>query len=702
MVILITSAAFCGLVAFFSYHKIEGITTVKRQVLIALRFVSLLLTLLISLNAVVYLTHHYWMKKTVVVMVDDSRSMTLKDPAGTRGEVVREILTSKQFSQLKEKFNLHMIAFGNRLSTITSPDSLQFNEYATDIDAPILEAIKQSISHPIAFAMLISDGNYNSGSDPRRDAREMPFPIYTIGVGDTLLPKDLFVRQVIAPGNIYNQKRTTVRGVISANGLAGKKVTAYLYEDRKMVDSKAIVLPEEGDIVVSFDYLPKAEGQHVLTVSVPPLTGEYDNRNNSLSVSVTVKNGKYSVLLVAGEPQSDFAFIRRNLESSEDFVVTALVQRNAQNFYEKDAGKVLSLKYDAVVLCDFPNSNSGETFGDVERLLKEQNPAVMYFAGRNFDPALVNKVYKMPVKITGFNSGESQVSISPASEEDIPISEQGIYNEIVENVQFFPPLYYQVVNCEPQNDAVVLAYPVLNGLKLKNPLFVVSLKERAATFLGYGIWKLQLMSSVSGLRPDFLHDFLTGTLRALINGNQTKQLTVKSDKLLYDPTEPISFSALLFNQAGKNVSNAAVSLVIKQNQQIKSQVILSPSGGGAYDVTTNPLPEGKYSYVATAMANGAIVGVDSGRFAVESENIEFTQTKMNVDLLKGLSAETGGKFLTPGEFFARGIDLKSEWLLPVEKSNSENFELISNLPLLIVIILTLSSEWVIRKTSGLP
>lgn len=699
---LIASVVACGLVAFFSYYKIEGLKGVKRQTLIVLRFLSLLLTVFISLNMVLYLTHHYQENKHVLVMVDDSRSMTLKDGIKTRGEVVKEILESDHFRELKKKFNLNMISFGTEVSTIPSPDSLHFNEYATDIDAPVLEAIKYSISNPIAFALLISDGNYNSGLDPRLDVNAASFPIYTVGVGDTTSRSDLVVRQVIAPINIYSGKKTVVRSVLSATGFAGRKVTAYLYEDRRLVDSRSIVLPPEGDVAVAFDYVPTMEGQHVLTVSVPPLAGEYDNRNNSLSTSVNVKKGKYSLLIVAGEPQSDFAFIKRNLELSDDFIVSSLVQRDAENFYGKDAQKMLSLKYDAVVFCDFPNSYSGQTFAVVQRLLTEQNPAVMYFAGQNFNPDLVSKIYGLPIKITGFNSGESQISVAPSSQENVPILEQEIWKKLAENAQFFPPIYYQLITCQPKNDATVLAYPVLNGVKLQNPLFVLNLNERSAAFLGYGVWKLQLMSSISGLNSDFLHDFLTSTVMTLINGNRFKQLTVRSDKTIYDPTEPVSFSALLFNQAGKNISDATVRVVVKQDGNTTSEVILTPSNDGAYDGNINPLPEGKYKYVATAFSNNAVVGADSGKFAVEPANIEFLQTRMNVDVLRGISNETGGEFLNARQFLEKGIQLKNEWLIPVDRSYSKNLEIVSNLPLLIILILILSAEWALRKIFGLP
>ena len=86
----------------------------------------------------------------------------------------------------------------------------------------------------------------------------------------------------------------------------------------------------------SFDYTPATVGTHILTVHIPPLKGEFNQRNNFASASVDVLKGEYSVLLVAGEPSPDVAFLRRNIEADEDFSLEVLVQKNGDDFYKTD------------------------------------------------------------------------------------------------------------------------------------------------------------------------------------------------------------------------------------------------------------------------------------------------------------------------------------------------------------------------------
>ena len=144
----------------------------------------------------------------------------------------------------------------------------------------------------------------------------------------------------------------------------------HLVDDEKDVESKDVKLPGDGDVEVAFDYTASAVGTHILKVYVAPQNGEVNLRNNSATATVDVMKGKYSVLLVAGEPALDVAFLRRNIESSDDFELTTLVQKDANDFYvptgengrevnasTTDPSEILSKKYDAVLLSDFPNAH---------------------------------------------------------------------------------------------------------------------------------------------------------------------------------------------------------------------------------------------------------------------------------------------------------------------------------------------------------
>ncbi|MDZ7849120.1 MAG: hypothetical protein U5L96_21695 [Owenweeksia sp.] len=45
----------------------------------------------------------------------------------------------------------------------------------------------------LAGVVMLTDGIYNRGSDPAYAARSLPFPIYSVGFGDTTVPRDLFI-----------------------------------------------------------------------------------------------------------------------------------------------------------------------------------------------------------------------------------------------------------------------------------------------------------------------------------------------------------------------------------------------------------------------------------------------------------------------------------------------------------------------------
>ncbi len=249
-----------------------------------------------------------------------------------------------------------------------------------------------------------------------------------------------------------------------------------------------------------------------------------------------------------------------------------------------------------------------------------------------------------------------------------------------------------------------LRIPFSTGLKLNTPVFLVDPANRSAAFLAYGLWRLQLMSSLSGLRSDFLQDFLVNLIRTLISGGKQKLLTVHADRKVYDPSEPVNFNALLVGQSGSPVNDATVDVNIRSEASgsVSADIMLSAMGDGGYSGGTAGLGEGKYFFTATARSGSTFLGADSGTVVVEPLNTEFVRTSMNATLLRQLASVSGGEFMTPSKFIRQGIELKPEWKESVRLANSTRFELLSSLPILAVVFLLLAAEWIMRKIWGLP
>jgi hypothetical protein len=714
--------------AYFMYHNASYLTKLQRSFLAFLRALSVFLLLLAVSNLVTDFIHFTSKKRDVFVLVDDSKSMSLTDGSVNRAKLAREVLRSAK--NLSSDFDVVPITFGSRvekMNNMKSLDSLKFDQPATDIESALDEVAKivQESSDLSAFVLLLTDGNYNTGSNPIDVARTLPIPVYAIGIGDSTNPKDIVVHQLITSPTIYAGKKSVVNAIVSSSGFGGKIVAVQLIDDGKVTDSKYVKLPDEGDVEVSFDYVPDKPGTHVLKVSVSPQKGEASDKNNSSLAIVDVLKGKHSVLLVAGEPAVDVAFIKRNIEASGDFDLETLVQRDANTFYvpmeetkhgsetsQESVTKVLSKKYDAIVLYDFPNFQSSSTFREILDVLNSSQLPFVYFAGNNFSSSEVTRLPRLPFSVESFRQGSSrnpeiQIGLSMLNSESIPAWLQPVYSLLNANVNLMPPLYFQRIESKPTNGSIPLAFPVFNSVPMNSPVFYVSQNGKSAAFLAYGLWRTQLMSSLSGLNSSFLKDLLTSLLRMLINSGKQKLLTVHADKKVYDPSELVNLNALLVDQSGAAVDGAVIDVRIRKlapdgRSLAESDVQLSGNGNGSYSGTVNGLSEGKYFYFAEAKSGQNFLGADSGTILVEPLNREFVRTSMNVDLLRQISTVTGGEFLESAQFIRDGLPVKPEWKEPVRVSNVTRFEILSSLPILVIVFVSLSVEWIMRKIWGLP
>ncbi len=689
--------------AYLMYRKLEVVTGGRKLLLGILRGISLFLLFLAMTNLVTDIVRVDFKKKNVILLVDDSKSMSVSDGSVPRPEIVGRILHSASLDSLRQVFNIESVIFGGKVLRGAGIDSLRFDQPSTDLSAAVSQAVRESSNGGTAFAVLISDGDYNRGGSPVDVARDLPFPLFTIGVGDSTAPSDVVVKQVIPAPEMYAGKKSVVKAIVGSKGYGAALVSAQLIDDGRDVSSRNVTLPSSGDVEVSFDYTPTTAGTHILKVYVPPLKGEFSRRNNSASAAADVMKGKYAILLVAGEPATDVAFLRRNIEESGDFDLKVLVQRNADAFYEKDAASVLSGKYDAAVLYDFPNGSSGRTISQVAGKLRESGIPYAYFAGPDFSTDRITGLPRLPFVPEGILDGELQVGVAPVSGETVPVSVQPLYTLLSGNVSLFPPLYYRRIQCKPSEGAVVLAAPVMSGIRLNAPLFIADPSRRSAAFLAYGIWRLQLMSPLSGLRSDFLQEFMTTLLRTLISGGKQKLLSVTTDKSVYDPSEPVNFNAFLVGQGGRPLDSARVVLTLKNRSGVTvSDIRLGPVGMGGYTGSISGLGEGKYEFVAHAASGRTFIGSDSGSVIVEPLNVEFTQTAMNASLMRQLASVSGGRFYTPSQFAREGITLEPSWKEPLRLSRSGRFELLSSLPVLLLVFILLVVEWTLRKIWGLP
>jgi pentatricopeptide repeat protein len=90
--------------------------------------------------------------------------------------------------------------------------------------------------------IILSDGRSNSGTDPLQAAeqfavnREDPFPIFTVGVGNPQMGRDIEVSQILASDVAFANDVLTVSALVSSRGFDGVRVPVELLKDGNPVE----------------------------------------------------------------------------------------------------------------------------------------------------------------------------------------------------------------------------------------------------------------------------------------------------------------------------------------------------------------------------------------------------------------------------------------------------------------------------------
>jgi hypothetical protein len=125
-------------------------------------------------------------------------------------------------------------------------------------------------------------------------------------------------------------------------------------------------------------------------------------------------------------------------------------------------------------------------------------------------------------------------------------------------------------------------------------------------------------------------------------------------------------------------------------------------GQGRYDLSIPPLPQGEYSYEASATREQLDLGSRNGTFTVGTSTIELINTVRDDALMQQISSLSGGQHFD----FRQKQDIE----LILANIQSKAIRQVTNIPLqtsrnpiwFVVLLLLLGSEWLLRKKYALP
>jgi hypothetical protein len=699
------SAVVAVALAIFAYrHTVPVVPQAKRYLLVGLRSLVLFFLLLLFLEPILRLVRMERKSPTIAILADDSKSMSLMDRTGNRSEIARAILKSKGIQRLSDLGGIELFGISSGLSPITTPDSLQFSGGVTDISTALRDVQKKSEDENIQAVVLVTDGEYNLGENPVREAERFGMPIYTVGVGDSSEQKDVLVTKVITNEIAYTESRIPMDVTVKSSGFNGERVEVSLSEGGKRIAQQFLTLKEgTWEYPVKFFFEPKEEGTRKYTVTVSKLEGELAEANNSKSVFVKVLKSKMRVLLIAGAPSPDVAFIRRALTEDKNVDLKVLIQKSATEFYEGAFSPSVVTDVDCFLLVGFPLSDSRD---DVLRALQleiqQRNRPLLFIMSKDVDLTKLRALEStLPVTVGPRGASEILVSLQvPQKEQVNPImnlnGSPGLWDAL-------PPIYKTETVFRAKPEAEILGLEKVRGVSLNEPLLLCRsvAGAKSVAVLGYGIWRWKLLTQTVDPPRDVLQLFIGNAVRWLTTREESKPISIAPAKEVFTGGEPVEFNAQVYDKTYRPIEDAEVKVAVRKGNETQ-ETMLNPIGNGLYGGRLDGLGEGEYQFSGTASLSGQQLGEEKGKFSIGAQEIEFQQTRMNKPLLEQLAYQSGGKYFDSQDVSQLPDDIRrTAKLTPKEATHASEFEMWSLTPILILIILLFGAEWFLRKQAGL-
>ncbi len=267
-----------------------------------------------------------------------------------------------------------------------------------------------------------------------------------------------------------------------------------------------------------------------------------------------------------------------------------------------------------------------------------------------------------------------------------------------------PPLLYNDTRWDVWPDARVLAVNEVRGVRLDDPLFLVRHRNqlRSAALLAAGVWRWKNVPEDLGDAGEAWATLFSNTLQWITTQEDDRPVRVATVESLFSGGDDVAFTGQVYDESLNPVDGAELELNVIADDDTRYPYAMDGVGNGRYALSIGALPEGNYRYEATANRNGVALGQDRGTFAVGGLTLEFKETTANAPLMRQIAARSDGNFLSPENLNdLPELLLQSGRFVPTITEDRHEDELRRMYLFFTIVVALLTTEWLIRKRSGM-
>jgi hypothetical protein len=428
---------------------------------------------------------------------------------------------------------------------------------------------------------------------------------------------------------------------------------------------------------LSFTLPAATVGMQAFTANLQSLPDEKNTINNTKQFAVEVIDQATNVLVVSELLHPDLGALKKSITANEQRTVT----------FAKPSESVGQLNDFQLIILYQPNRSFALVFSEMEKTGNN----FWVVTGTETDWGFLNK-----------SQDQFQKELTPQTEEVQGQLHPNYGSFAVQPLPFesFPPLSTTFGGVTISVPHELLLEQTVNGYRSGNPLLATAELngKRTAIMDGEGIWKWRSASFVNtGSFRDF-DAFIAQLLQFLASRKQRSRLEVAHETFYYN-NAPIKIEAQYFDKNFIFDSRAALEIELTQEETGTQTVFPLLLKNNFYEVDLNSLPAGDYRYTVSVVGEN---NSRSGSFSILEFNVEQQFLNADIEKLDRTAQSTNGQlfFHTQTRALVNSL-LEDERFVSIQKNEVKTVPLVDWYYLLVILALTLSLEWFIRKYNGL-
>ena len=669
ILLLLLSVIIAAGLSFYQYlYKVKNQSKLY-WFLAFLRFISLFSIFLLLINPIISRKITEIKKTPLPIVVDNSKSISELKATKEASELYQKIADNKNIS---EKYDVQLFSFDDEFQSL---EQLDFKGNQSHIDgvAKNLKQLYRNTNYPV---VLFTDGNQTMRNDYVFSFQENTTALPVV-LGDTTTVFDLKINQINVNKYAFLKNKFPVEVFLQYNGNQSISTTFSIQNGNQTIHKQIVAFSKDKraqsiSVLLNADKVGIAKYKAVISSNIK----EKNTVNNTKNFAVEIIDQRSEIALVSVINHPDLGSLKRSIETNQQRKVSILKPE-----------EVKSLQNYNILILYQPTTSFKAIF--------EQNKVAQIntfiITGTATDFNFLNQV-----------QNDLLFKMSAQKEDYLATFDSNFNLFSQANIGFenFPPLEHKFGTIAAKSNVNTLLSARIRNVQLQNPLltFTENGSKRNAYLLGENIWKWRLENNLNKKSFEDFDLFTDKIIQFLVTNASKKNLNVTYESF-YNSGESIEIIAEYFNKNYEfdDKAQLTIQVINSKTKAAKKYDLLKATN--SYKVNLDGLVAGNYSFKVTEKQSNTSF---SGSFEVLDFEIEKQFVNPDKSRLEQLATNTNGKVYYPNQIenLIKSL-LENENYIPTQKETIKKSPLIDWIWLLILVVLSLATEWFVRKYNGL-